>query len=395
MLLSEGRQHIAIIGSGYVGMSLATLLSQKHKVNIYDLNEKRLEKIDQKISPIKDDLIDEYLSTKNLKLYTKKSLKEAVDKVDIIIIATPTDYDDDKNFFNTDSVDKSIKQILKINNDAFIVIKSTLPEGHTQYLKKKFNTENIIFSPEFLREGKALYDNLYPSRIIVGNRCQNAQIFANILKQASLKPDVEVLFTSSKEAESIKLFSNTYLALRVAFFNELDSYALSKGLNSEEIINGVSMDDRIGNHYNNPSFGYGGYCLPKDTKQLQANFKDIPQDLINSVILSNKKRKKFIADHILMKKPKVIGFYRLAMKKDSDNSRHSSVLDVIDQVRDSISKIIIYEPNISNTYYDEFEIEKNIENFKDRSDLIVANRLDDELLDVKEKVFSRDIFKEN
>ena len=354
--MNEDSQKIAIIGSGYVGMSLATLLSQKHKVNIYDLDEKKLEKIDQRISPIKDDLIDEYLGTKNLELYSKKSLKDAVDKVNIIIIATPTDYDDNKNFFNTDSVDKSIEKILKINNDAFIVIKSTLPEGHTQYLKKKFNTENIIFSPEFLREGKALYDNLYPSRIIVGSRCQNAQIFANILKQASLKPDVKLLLTSSKEAESIKLFSNTYLALRVAFFNELDSYALSKGLNSEDIINGVSMDSRIGDHYNNPSFGYGGYCLPKDTKQLQANFKDIPQDLITSVISSNIKRKNFIADYILEKNPKVIGFYKLAMKKNSDNSRFSSVLDVIDRVRRSISEVIVYEPNTSEVFLDGLEL---------------------------------------
>jgi UDPglucose 6-dehydrogenase len=393
--LNEGSQNIAIIGSGYVGMSLATLLSQKHKVNIYDLDESRLEKINQKVSPIKDDLIDEYLRTKNLELYTKKSLKEAVDKVDIIIVATPTDYDDNKNSFDTDSVDKSIEQILKINNDAFIIIKSTLPEGHTEYLKNKFNTENIIFSPEFLREGKALYDNLYPSRIIVGNRCQNAQIFANILKQASLKPDVKVLLTSSKEAESIKLFSNTYLALRVAFFNELDSYALSKDLNAEDIINGVSMDDRIGDHYNNPSFGYGGYCLPKDTKQLLANFKDIPQDLISSVISSNIKRKNFIADQILEKRPKVIGFYKLAMKKDSDNSRFSSVLGVINKVKESKSEIIIYEINSFNASFEGIEIVNNIESFKDRSDLIVANRLDDELLDVKEKVFSRDIFEEN
>jgi UDPglucose 6-dehydrogenase len=393
--LNEGSQNIAIIGSGYVGMSLATLLSQKHKVNIYDLDESRLEKINQKVSPIKDDLIDEYLRTKNLELYTKKSLKEAVDKVDIIIVATPTDYDDNKNSFDTDSVDKSIEQILKINNDAFIIIKSTLPEGHTEYLKNKFNTENIIFSPEFLREGKALYDNLYPSRIIVGNRCQNAQIFANILKQASLKPDVKVLLTSSKEAESIKLFSNTYLALRVAFFNELDSYALSKDLNAEDIINGVSMDDRIGDHYNNPSFGYGGYCLPKDTKQLLANFKDIPQDLISSVISSNIKRKNFIADQILEKRPKVIGFYKLAMKKDSDNSRFSSVLGVINKVKESKSEIIIYEINSFNASFEGIEIVNNIESFKDRSDLIVANRLDDEILDVKEKVFSRDIFEEN
>jgi len=393
--LNKGSQNIAIIGSGYVGMSLATLLSQNHRVNIYDIDEKKLEKIDQKLSPIKDDLIDEYLSTKNLELYTKKSLKEALDKVDIIILATPTDYDESKNSFNTDSVDQSIRQILKINNEAFIVIKSTLPEGHTEYLKNKFNTENIIFSPEFLREGKALYDNLYPSRIIVGNRCQNAQIFADILKQASLKPNVKVLLTSSKEAESIKLFSNTYLALRVAFFNELDSYALFKGLNAEDIINGVSMDDRIGNHYNNPSFGYGGYCLPKDTKQLLANFKDIPQDLISSVISSNAKRKKFIADHILEKRPKVIGFYKLAMKKDSDNSRFSSILDVIDRVKESNSEIIIYEPNITDNFFDGLKIENNIKKFKDGCDLIVANRLDNELLDVEYKIFSRDIFEEN
>lgn len=393
--MNEGSQNIAIIGSGYVGMSLATLLSQKHKVNIYDLDERRLEKINQKVSPIKDDLIDEYLSTKNLELYTKNSLKEAVDKVDIIIVATPTDYDDNKNFFNTDSVDKSIEQILEINNDAFIIIKSTLPEGHTEYLKNKFNTENIIFSPEFLREGKALYDNLYPSRIIVGSKCQNAEIFANILKQASLKPDVKVLLTSSKEAESIKLFSNTYLALRVAFFNELDSYALSKGLNAEDIINGVSMDDRIGNHYNNPSFGYGGYCLPKDTKQLLANFKNIPQDLINSVISSNAKRKNFIADQILEKRPKVIGFYKLAMKKDSDNSRFSSIIDVINRVKESDSEIIIYEPNLIDSFFNGLEIENNIKKFKDRCDLIVANRIDSELLNVEYKIFSRDIFEEN
>ena len=393
--MNEGSQNIAIIGSGYVGMSLATLLSQNHRVNIYDLDQKKLEKIDQNVSPIKDDLISEYLSTKDLDLYTKSSFKEAVKNVDIIIVATPTDYDESKNFFNTDSVDKTIDKIMSINTKAFIVIKSTLPEGHTEYLKNKFNTENIIFSPEFLREGKALYDNLYPSRIIVGSKCQNAQIFANILKQASLKSDIKMLLTSSKEAESIKLFSNTYLALRVAFFNELDSYALSKGLNSEDIINGVSMDDRIGNHYNNPSFGYGGYCLPKDTKQLLANFKDIPQDLMDSVISSNIKRKKFIADHILEKRPKVIGFYKLAMKKDSDNSRFSSTIDIIDRVKNVNSEVIIYEPNLSDSFFNGIEVETNIKKFKDRCDLIVANRFEDDLLDVENKVFSRDIFKEN
>ena len=376
-------------------MSLATLLSQNHRVNIYDLDQKKLEKIDQNVSPIKDDLISEYLSTKDLDLYTKSSFKEAVKNVDIIIVATPTDYDESKNFFNTDSVDKTIDKIMSINTKAFIVIKSTLPEGHTEYLKNKFNTENIIFSPEFLREGKALYDNLYPSRIIVGSRCHNAQAFANILNQASLKSDVSVLLTSSREAESIKLFSNTYLALRVAFFNELDSYALSKGLNSEDIINGVSMDDRIGNYYNNPSFGYGGYCLPKDTKQLLANFKDIPQDLITSIISSNEKRKNFIADVLMKKNPKTIGFYKLAMKKGSDNSRFSSVIDIITRIRESSSEVVIYDPNISELYFHELEIEKNIESFKNRCDLIVTNRFEDDLLDVKNKVFTRDIFEEN
>ena len=393
--MNENNKNIAIIGSGYVGMSLAVLLSQNHKVNIFDIDEEKLKKINQNISPIKDDLISEYLSNRNLDLEAKSSLYEAVKNAEIIIIATPTDYDENKNFFNTDSVDESIKKILKINNEAFVVIKSTLPEGHTEYLKNKFNTENIIFSPEFLREGRALYDNLYPSRIIVGNKCKNAQIFANILKQVSLKPDVKVLLTSSKEAESIKLFSNTYLALRVAFFNELDSYALSKGLNAEDIINGVSMDSRIGDHYNNPSFGYGGYCLPKDTKQLLANFKDIPQDLIASVISSNIKRKKFIADRILEKRPKIIGFYKLAMKKDSDNARFSSILDVINRVKESDSEVIIYEPNIIDNFFNGLEIENNIKKFKDRCDLIVSNRLDNELQDVEYKIFSRDIFEEN
>ena len=393
--MNKGSQNIAIIGSGYVGMSLAILLSQNNTVNLYDLDEGRLRKIDQRVSPIKDDLIDEYLSTKKLELFTKNSFKEAVNNVDIIVVATPTDYDDTKNFFNTDSVDETVKEALKINDKAFIIIKSTLPEGHTEYLKNKYNTEKIIFSPEFLREGQALYDNLYPSRIIVGSKCENARLFANILKQASLKPDVKILFTSSREAESIKLFSNTYLALRVAFFNELDSYALSKNLSSKDIINGVSLDDRIGSYYNNPSFGYGGYCLPKDTKQLLANFKDIPQDLIASVIRSNAKRKNFIADKITENSPKTIGFYKLSMKKNSDNSRFSSVLDVIDKVKISNSKVIIYEPNITDLSFNGLEIENNIKRFKDRCDLIVTNRLEDELMDIKEKVFTRDIFKEN
>lgn len=393
--MNQENYSIAIIGSGYVGMSLATILSQHHKVNIYDIDEEKVKRINDKKSPIKDALISEYLNTRNLNLSATSSLEEALDNAEIIIIATPTDYDEDINYFNTDSVDNTINDIFKINKKAFIVIKSTLPEGHTEYLKNKYNTDKIIFSPEFLREGYALYDNLYPSRIVVGSKCPNAIIFANILKQVSLKSNTKILLTSSKEAESIKLFSNTYLAIRIAFFNELDSYALSKGLNSEDIITGLSLDERIGNYYNNPSFGYGGYCLPKDTKQLLANFKDIPQDLIASVISSNIKRKNFIADRILEINPKTIGFYKLSMKKDSDNSRSSSVLEIIDRVKESQSEVILFEPNIDDKSFHGIEIDNDIESFKKRSNLIVANRRDDELLDVQDKIFTRDIFKEN
>jgi UDPglucose 6-dehydrogenase len=368
--LNESSQNIAIIGSGYVGMSLAVLLSQKHNVNIIDIDKEKVEKINLGISPIKDDLISQYLAKKNLKLHASAPQTSILKTSGIIIIATPTDFDEKTNKFDTSSVDGAINEIIKKNIDSTIIIKSTIPEGHTDFLQEKYNNKRIIFSPEFLREGNALHDNLYPSRIVVGSKCEDAKNFANLLRNASLKEDVKVLFTSSREAEAIKLFSNTYLALRVAFFNELDTYAMSKGLNSKDIITGLSLDERIGDHYNNPSFGYGGYCLPKDTKQLLANFSDIPQDLIKSVISSNSKRKIFMANAILESDSNIIGFYKLAMKKDSDNFRSSSILDVIELVKTSGKKIIIFEPNINNKHFLDIEIDNDLESFKERCDLM-------------------------
>lgn len=393
--MNEGSQNIAIIGSGYVGMSLAVLLSQQHNINIIDIDKEKVEKINLGISPIKDDLISEYLKSKNLKLNASEPHISLLKTAKIIIIATPTDFDEKTNKFDTSSVDNAIDEIINNNIDAIIVIKSTIPEGHSEYLQEKYKSKKIIFSPEFLREGNALYDNLYPSRIVVGSKCSDAQMFADILKKASLSKDVEVLLTSSREAEAIKLFSNTYLAMRIAFFNELDTYAMSKGLSSEEIIKGLSYDKRIGNHYNNPSFGYGGYCLPKDTKQLLSNFSNIPQDLIQSVISSNSKRKIFIANTILNSDAGVIGFFKLAMKKNSDNFRSSSIIDVIQLIKASGKKIIIFEPCVYNDNFLNIEIDNKLESFKKRCDLIVSNRFEGALLDVKDKLFTRDIFKEN
>jgi len=393
--LNKGSQNIAIIGSGYVGMSLAVLLSQKHNINIIDIDKEKVEKINQGISPIKDDLISDYLATKNLKLHASTPNPSILEISSIIIIATPTDFDEKTSKFDTSSVDRAIDEIIKRNIDSTIIIKSTIPEGHTEFLQKKYNNKRIIFSPEFLREGNALYDNLYPSRIVVGSKCKHAKIFADLLADASLKKEVKILLTSSREAEAIKLFSNAYLALRVAFFNELDTYAMSKGLDSMDIITGLGLDERIGDHYNNPSFGYGGYCLPKDTKQLLASFGDIPQDLIKSVILSNNKRKNFIANAILETESNIIGFYKLAMKKDSDNFRSSSILDVIELVKSSGKQIIIFEPNINNKLFLDIEVDNNLESFKKRCDLIVTNRTEMSLNDVQDKLFTRDIFKEN
>jgi UDPglucose 6-dehydrogenase len=394
-MINSLKHKITVIGSGYVGMSLAVLLSQKHSVEVVDIDERRVKKINSGVSPISDLLITDYLENKALNLKATSCLHSAIPSTNIAIIATPTDYDDKSNKFDTTSVDETVNRIIKINKETLIIIKSTIPEGHTEKLLSIHKTDKIIFSPEFLREGFALYDNLYPSRIIVGSKCENARLFARLLKQSSQLPNVEILYTSSREAEAIKLFSNSYLALRVAFFNELDTYAMSKNLNSEEIIHGLSLDSRIGDHYNNPSFGYGGYCLPKDTKQLLSNFNNIPQDLIKSVIASNEKRKEFIANKIIDTDCKTIGFYKLAMKKGSDNFRSSSILDVINLVKKSHKKIIVFEPSIKNNFLDDIEFEENLKIFKSRSDLIVTNRLEEELLDVLEKVFTRDIFKEN
>jgi UDPglucose 6-dehydrogenase len=394
-MVKSSSHNIIIIGSGYVGMSLATLLSQYHKVTIVDIDKEKVNKINSGISPIKDSMISDYLKNKDLNLRASDSLNGIIDLANIAIIATPTNYDDETGHFDTSSVDKTAEEILQYNSEAIIIIKSTIPEGHTELLKAKYKTNNIIFSPEFLREGQALQDNLYPSRIVIGSKCNNAEFFANILREASLKKDVDILFTSSKEAEAIKLFSNTYLAMRVAFFNELDTYAISKGLNARDIINGLSLDDRIGDHYNNPSFGYGGYCLPKDTKQLLANFNGIPQELISAVINSNKTRKTFIANKVLERKFKTIGFYKLNMKKGSDNYRSSSILDVIDLVIAADRKVIIFEPNINNKFFNGIEIDNDFESFKQRADLVVTNRQDDALSDIQDKVFTRDIFKEN
>ena len=394
-MVKSSSHNITIIGSGYVGMSLATLLSKHHKVTIVDIDKEKVKKINSGISPIKDSMISDYLKNKDLNLKATDSLNGIIDTANLSIIATPTDYDDETGHFDTSSVDKVVEEILQHNSEAVIVIKSTIPEGHTDFLKTKYKTNNILFSPEFLREGQALQDNLYPSRIIIGSKCSNAELFANILQEASLKKDVDILFTSSKEAEAIKLFSNTYLALRVAFFNELDTYAMSKGLNTRDIINGLSLDERIGDHYNNPSFGYGGYCLPKDTKQLLANFNEIPQELVSSVINSNQTRKSFIANKILERESGTIGFYKLAMKKDSDNFRSSSIIDVINLISNANKKVIIFEPNIDDKSFNGIEVDNDFESFKKRADLIVSNRQEDELLDIQDKVFTRDIFKEN
>jgi UDPglucose 6-dehydrogenase len=394
-MLNNSSHNIVIIGSGYVGMSLATLLSQHHEVSIVDINKEKVQKINSGISPIKDSMISDYLKYKDLNLRATDSLDGIIELANIAIIATPTDYDDETGCFDTSSIDKTVEEILQHNSEAIIIIKSTIPEGYTDILKAKYKTNKIIFSPEFLREGRALQDNLYPSRIVIGSKCNNAKFFANILQQASLKKDVDILFTLSREAEAIKLFSNTYLAMRVAFFNEIDTYAMSKNLDARDIINGLSLDERIGGHYNNPSFGYGGYCLPKDTKQLLANYNDIPQELISSVINSNKTRKSFIASKILERETETIGFYKLVMKKDSDNLRSSSIIDVINFVLNANKKVIIFEPSINDKFFNGIEIDNDFGSFAERADLVVTNRQEDQLSDIQDKVFTRDIFKEN
>lgn len=384
---------IAVAGTGYVGLSLATLLSQNNEVIALDVIPEKVEKINNRISPIKDEYIEKYFKEKQLNLKATLNYEEAFEGTEFVIISTPTNYDEEKNFFDTSSVEDIIQKVISMNdNNITMVVKSTIPVGFIESVKRKYNIDNIFFSPEFLREGKALYDNLYPSRIIVGDKNEKAKEFAKLLIDASEKKDVETLFMNSTEAEAVKLFSNTFLALRVAYFNELDTYAITKGLNSKDIINGVCLDPRIGNHYNNPSFGYGGYCLPKDTKQLLANYKDVPQNLIEAIVNSNKTRKDFVTEEILKRKPEIVGIYRLTMKTGSDNFRASAIQDIIKNLRANNIKVIIYEPTLNQKEFNGFEIVNDINQFKKSSSIILANRQENVLDDVKEKVYTRDLF---
>lgn len=383
---------IAIAGTGYVGLSLATLLAQKHEVVALDIIPEKVEQINHRISPITDEYIEKFFSEKELNLHATLDYQEAFANADFIIISTPTNYDPEQNFFDTSSVEDIIKKAKSVKTNATIAIKSTIPVGYTEKIKREYTLNNIFFSPEFLREGKALYDNLYPSRIIVGADTDAAHIFANLLVEASEKPDVPVLFMNSTEAEAVKLFANTYLALRVAYFNELDTYAESKGLNAKDIIAGVSLDPRIGDYYNNPSFGYGGYCLPKDTKQLLANYQNVPQNLISAIVTANDTRKDFIVSEILKQNPEVVGIYRLTMKSGSDNFRSSAIQDIIHKLTTAGTQVLIYEPTLDAGDFDGTPVTHDLEDFKNTASIIVANRLENDLQDVKEKVFTRDLF---